>query len=172
VNQILRIAVVVVAAVVVQTSVLSRFRVADVEIELVLLLAVLVALRGGAEVGAIVGFSGGLLYDTMLETPLGLAALSWALTAYAVGSLRDTFGEGDTRLLIIVGATGTATGVAVFAAFGEILGQSTMSDHPAGKIALIAGLCGGALAPFVDPVARWMVEPLRLERRAVSAGGR
>ncbi len=168
-NQVLRILLVVVLAVVVQSTLLSRFRVAGVEIELVLLVAVLSALRAGPEMGAIVGFVGGLLYDTLLETPLGIAALSFCLTAYAIGSLRETFGEGDTRLLIMVGATGTATGVAVFAALGEILGQSTMSDHPVGMIALIAGLCGGALAPLIDPVVRWMVAPTWLATRPVSA---
>jgi rod shape-determining protein MreD len=169
-NQALRVFVVLFAAVVVQSTLLSQFRVAGVQIELVLLLAVLSAFRAGPELGAIVGFAGGLLYDTMLETPLGMAALSFCLTAYAVGSLRETFGEGHTRLLVFVGATGTATGVAVFAALGEILGQSTMSDYPAGKIALIAGLCGGALAPLADPVARWMVAPTLRKAHRVSVG--
>ncbi len=161
-----RIAMVVVATVVLQTSVLGDVRIAGVAPELVLLVAVLTALVAGPDVGSVVGFAGGLLYDVFLETPLGLAAISYALTAQAIGSMRESLPDGDRRVTFFVGAAGMATGVAVFAALGEILGQATMSAHDAGKIIVVATAMSSVLIPVMFPIVEWMVEPLTRRRHS------
>ena len=66
----------------------THLRILGVVPDLGLVLAVAIAYRSGPEAGALTGFAAGLCYDLFLETPLGLSALSYALTAYAVGLLQ------------------------------------------------------------------------------------
>ena len=83
-----RLALVVVLVVIVQVTVMPHLRILGVVPDLGLVLAVAVVYRDGAEAGAITGFAAGLGYDLFLATPLGLSALVYALTAYAVGVLQ------------------------------------------------------------------------------------
>ena len=71
--------------VVVQVALFPHVRLAGRVPDLGLVLAVAVAFDHGPEAGAIVGFLAGLGFDLFLATPLGLTALAYALTAYAVG---------------------------------------------------------------------------------------
>ena len=75
--------------VIVQVTVFPHLRIFGVVPDLGLVLAVAVAYRLGPEAGALTGFAAGLGYDLFLETPLALSALSYALTAYAIGVVAD-----------------------------------------------------------------------------------
>ena len=83
-----RFALLVVLIVIVQVTVIPHLRVVGVVPDLGLVLAVAVAYRLGPEAGALTGFAAGFGYDLFLETPLALSALTYALTAYAIGVLR------------------------------------------------------------------------------------
>ncbi len=80
-----RAALVLLAALVLQVTMLSDLRVLGALGDLMLALTVAAGLTGGADRGVTWGFATGVLYDLMLDTPFGLSALTYALVGYAVG---------------------------------------------------------------------------------------
>ena len=73
-------------ALVVQLTGFVDVRVFGVAPELLLLLGVVAGVLAGPERGATIAFAAGLLWDVWLPSPLGLAAISFALVAFSVGS--------------------------------------------------------------------------------------
>ena len=84
----IRLVLLLIAVVLVQTAVLPHLRIAGVAPEVGLVATVAVAFVAGPEAGAVFGFAAGLALDLFLSTPLGLSALAWSLTGYAVGVLQ------------------------------------------------------------------------------------
>jgi rod shape-determining protein MreD len=125
----LRIALVLVVAILIQTALGSDLRVSGVAPDLMVLVAVCAGLAGGAEAGAWVGFWAGLVTDLFLtSTPLGLSALTYCLIGAAVGALRTAFLP-DSRLIALPAAlVGTASAVVLWVALGDVLGQGQLLD--------------------------------------------
>lgn len=78
-------ALVLVSALVLQVGVVADLRVLDAVGDLLLLTTVAAALVDGPDRGATWGFAAGLLYDLVLDTPFALSALTYALVGYLVG---------------------------------------------------------------------------------------
>ncbi|MCU1426280.1 MAG: rod shape-determining protein MreD, partial [Actinomycetia bacterium] len=83
-----RIGALIILLVVVQVSVFPHLRLLGAVPDLGLLLALSVAFRDGPEAGLVTGFFAGVAFDLFLETPLGLSALAYGLTAYGTGVLQ------------------------------------------------------------------------------------
>ena len=83
--RLVRLALLLVALVLLQTTVFPHLRIAGVVPDLGLVVAVALAVRYGPELGAGFGFAAGLASDLFLQTPLGLGALAFGMTAYLVG---------------------------------------------------------------------------------------
>ncbi len=119
-----------VVAVLLETTIGSDLRVAGVAPDLMVLLTICAGLTGGAEAGAWVGFWAGLMTDLFLtSTPLGLSALTYCLVGAGVGALRTAVLP-DLRFLIRPAAAlvGTAVAVLLWVALGDVLGQSQLLD--------------------------------------------
>src|SRR5580704_6564212 len=85
----LRIFLLLLVAILLETTIGSDLRVRGVAPDLMLLLTICAGLTGGAEAGAWVGFFAGLMADLFLtSTPLGLSALTYCLIGAAAGALR------------------------------------------------------------------------------------
>jgi rod shape-determining protein MreD len=125
----LRIGMLLVVTVLIQTSLGSDLRVAGVAPDLMVLVAICAGLAGGAESGAWVGFCAGLVTDSFLtSTPLGLSALTYCLIGAAVGALR-TGVLPDARFIAPAAAVaGTAAAVVLWIALGDMLGQHQLLD--------------------------------------------
>jgi rod shape-determining protein MreD len=125
----LRIAALLVIAVLLETTIGSDLRVAGVAPDLMVLLTICAGLTGGAEAGAWVGFWAGLMTDLFLtSTPLGLSALTYCLVGAGVGALRTAVLP-DVRLIRPAAAlVGTAVAVLLWVALGDVLGQSQLLD--------------------------------------------
>lgn len=80
-----RLPLLVLTYVVVAHTTIATKTIASVHIDLLLLLVVSVAVVGGREVGAVVGFVAGLIADAFLVTPFGLSALVFSFVGYLVG---------------------------------------------------------------------------------------
>jgi len=85
------LATVVVLAFILQIAVLPQFKLLGAQPDLILVVAVLVAVTEGPMEGALVGFFGGLLQDIVGPQVLGVGAFSKALAAFAAGVLKDFF---------------------------------------------------------------------------------
>ena len=79
----------------VQSSVMPIFGMAGVVPDVPLVVAVMVALRRGPEVGCVTGFLAGLLQDLTGPGLVGVQALTKALTGFAAGFTGRRFAVGD-----------------------------------------------------------------------------
>lgn len=166
-----RLAGLLIAALVVQTTLVPNVRILGVCADLMLLCTVGAALAGGAELGGFVGFSAGLLMDLFLQaTPLGLSALSYCLIGYAVGSVQGTVLHAGRLLAPATAFVATAAGVVTFVITGVMVGQSQLTRvGPVGivKTATIVGVLNAILAIPVCWVMAWAAAG---SKRAPSAG--
>lgn len=156
---VLKVAAVLLVALVLQLTVFVDVRVFGVAPEVLALVAVLAGYQCGPERGATIAFAAGLLWDIWLPTPLGLAAMSYATVAFAVGSFgAGLFHESRLQLAGVVGAA-TAGGIVGYALLGEVVGQRGLVDLDLLRVALIAGAVNAALVPVVRRPLRRALRP-------------
>ena len=118
----LAVGALVLAAVVLQTAVLGQVAIDGVVPDLALVLVVAVALVRGPEVGAVTGFTAGLVLD--LAPPADHVAGRWALALMVVGYVAGRLGAtGRPRLLQWwpVAVASAFVGTSVFALSGLLL---------------------------------------------------
>ena len=147
----LRAGLVVVFALVLHTSVFPQLRVGDVRPDVMLLLAVLGGLAAGPQVGAVFGFACGVAVDLLLQTPLGLSALTFSLIGYGVGTFQGVLLRSAVWLTPAVAAAASAIGILAFALVGAVLGQAHLVT-PA--IFTVMGLVALLNAVLAIPAAR------------------
>jgi rod shape-determining protein MreD len=149
-----------------QATLVARLPLFHEKGDIVLLLPIAAAIVAGREVGAIVGFLFGLMFDLLLQTPLGLSALSYSLTGYAVGAMQTGVLRSAWWITVISAIAGSAIGVLTFAVVGEMLGQDGLvSDRIPGIIGAVAIINAVLVLPAVR-VVRWAMAPGRRARLA------
>jgi rod shape-determining protein MreD len=110
-----------------QTTFGADLRVEDVAPDFMMLLATCAGIAGGPQMGAVVGFSAGLLSDMFLQsTPFGLSALAACLTGFAVGWARANLFQPSPLLTPLIAGAGTAMGVVIFVVVGYLVGQAQL----------------------------------------------
>jgi rod shape-determining protein MreD len=144
-----RLALVIVLFTIMQVTVFTHLRIFGVVPDLGLVLAVAVAYRAGPEAGALTGFAAGLLYDLFLETPLGLSALAYALTAYVLGLVVGGMMRPPRWISVALGAAGGLIGGLCFIGIGGLVGVEGMWTGRAVLVVLIAAAYDAVCAPFV-----------------------
>ena len=87
-RRLLALAVVLVVAVLVQSTVLARLRLAGVRPDLLVLAVVSVAVATDPTTGAVFGFVAGLVADLLFDLPVGVSALVYTAVGFAVGTVR------------------------------------------------------------------------------------
>jgi rod shape-determining protein MreD len=122
----LRIAILLVITVLIQTALGSDLRVLEVAPDLMLLIVICAGMAGGAEAGAWVGFWSGLLTDMFLTTPVGLSALTYCLVGAATGALREGFLQEHRFLMPVAAFLATGAAVVLFVGMGDVLGQNQL----------------------------------------------
>jgi rod shape-determining protein MreD len=152
----LRLALVIVAIVVLQTTVFSdELRVFGVMPDIGLVLTVAIAYQQGPERGAAFGFASGLAVDMFLDTPVGLSALSFALVGYGVGVVQSGMVRPSRWTAPVMGLLGGIAGGALFVCVGALAGQEQLFALRSVKVILIAGVYDSLLAVVAFPIARW-----------------
>jgi rod shape-determining protein MreD len=149
---------VVLIGLVLHTAVLPNVRLADVRPDFMLLLAVLGGLAAGPQIGAVFGFACGLAVDLVLQSPLGLSALTFCLIGFAVGTFQGVLIRSAFWLTPAVAAAASGIGVLTFAVLGAVLGQSHLVHTGTLAVVGIVALLNGLLAP---PAARAVAWALR-----------
>ena len=128
---------------------MPHLRVAGVVPDLGLVLAVAVAYRLGPEAGALTGFAVGFGYDLFLETPLALSALTYALTAYAIGVLRTGMMRAPWWIPPFLGGLGGIIGGLAFVGMGGLVGEPGLWTVHALTTVGLAAIYDAAVAPLV-----------------------
>jgi rod shape-determining protein MreD len=144
-----RVAALLALTVVTQVALFPHIRLAGRVPDLGLVLAVAVAFDHGPEEGAIVGFLAGLGFDFFLETPLGLTALAYALTAYSVGLLQGGMLRAPRWFTPVIGVVAGLAGGLLFVGIGLLAGVGGVHGNRAFGTVVLAAMYDGLLAPFV-----------------------
>jgi rod shape-determining protein MreD len=150
----LRLALVVITAVVLQTTLFTHLRIDGVAPDVGLVCTIAVAYENGPESGALFGFVMGLSIDLFLTTPLGLSALAYAITGYAIGVFQAGMVRTTPRIAPLLGGLGGLFGGLVFITAGAIVGQSGFLSFASLKTVVIAALYDALIAPLVFPIVR------------------
>jgi rod shape-determining protein MreD len=167
VTRTIRLGALIVLLVVVQVAVFPHLRLLGAVPDLGLLLAVAVAYRDGPEAGLLTGFVAGVGYDLFLETPTGLCALAYSLTAYGVGVLQTGVLRSPRFVAPLLGGlAGLVSGVA-FVMIGVLVGADVGFTWHTFALIAAAALYDAVLAPLVfgltnfvlgrepEPVTTW-----------------
>lgn len=145
----------VLAVLVLHTTMLTSFRIDGVAPDAMLLLTVAAAIAGGATVGAILGFACGVAIDLFLQTPLGLSALVFSLVGYGTGSVQTGILRSSWWIPAVTVLVASAAGVVLYAVVGGVIGQANLVTTRLPVIAALVGVMNAALAPLALRMTRW-----------------
>src|SRR5438034_10590436 len=137
--------VVVLTALVLQSTLFSQVTLAGVKPELVYLVTIVLAFLEGPASGAVAGFAGGMAQDFLLNQPKGITALTLTLVGYAVGMIRQYIVTPSPLLPVALVGGATTGGLLFYGMVSFLLGQL---DYGAGyliQIALLSGLYNAIL---------------------------
>jgi rod shape-determining protein MreD len=152
---------------VLQTSVLSDWRIRHVCPDAMLLITIAAGVVGGEEAGAAVGFASGLLADLFLQTPIGLSALVLALIGFGVGAVQGGVLRASRWIPLLTALVASAVGVVLFALVGAMLGQTQLLTPGVRGLGRIAGLVAAMNAIGALPMVaamRWAMRDASVAR--------
>jgi len=152
-----------IAALLLQTTVLARMRVWGVMPDFMLLVAVAGGIAAGASRGATLGFASGMLIDLFLPTPLGLSALVFTLVGYGVGVANTGVLRSAWYIPVLTAGGASVAGVALYALVGSVLGERMINGHLA-TIAFVVGVSNAVLAPVAVKFVHWSLGSLGSQR--------
>ena len=156
----LRMPLMFITALLVQTTVLSRVRVFDVMPDFMLLVAVAGGITAGPTRGAALGFVSGMLIDLFLPTPLGLSALVFTLVGYWVGIANAGVLRSAWYIPVLTAGTASVAGVVCYALVGSVLGERMINGHLV-TIAAVVGVSNAVLAPLAVKLVAWSFGSLK-----------
>jgi rod shape-determining protein MreD len=164
VRRVVSITLIVVTALVLQSTVFWDLKLLGVQPELLYAVVILLAFLEGPAEGAVVGFACGLAIDFMLDQPKGITALTLTLLGYSIGMLRTYIVSPSPLLPAMLVAVGTAVAIGFYVVVSFLLGQFDETPLYAVKVALLTGLYGGILTPLLYPLMRRISEGSRPKR--------
>jgi rod shape-determining protein MreD len=158
VRRLLALAVVLVVAVLVQSTVLARLTLAGVRPDLLVLAVVSVAVATDPTTGAVFGFVAGLVADLLFDLPVGVSALVYVAVGFAVGTVRVYVTS--HRPLVHLVLAGAASLASVWCC-GLLLRVFDLSSWAAvARAGPLVAVYNLLLTPFVYPVVWALTERL------------
>lgn len=157
----LLLTVVIVTALLLQTTVFADVRLLGARPELMFLLTISFAILEGPASGAITGFAGGMAQDLLLDQPKGITALTLTLLGYAVGLLRQYIVSPSPVLPVLLVAGGTFVGELFYGLMAFLLGQLDVTALYLFRVAALSAVYNAILTPLVYPVLRRAAEGSR-----------
>lgn len=145
-------------AVIVQVTLLSRLSLPGATPDLVVVTVVAIALAMGPSQGAIAGFTAGVLVDLAppADTLLGVNAIVYLVIGFVTGFVID---PRDRTVPLLMGLVGLSAGAAVIAtaALDTLLGSDRVEWGQVPGLALSSALYAVILAPIVILGVAWLV---------------
>jgi rod shape-determining protein MreD len=144
------VALLLVTAALLQTTLFPFLSLAGFRPDLLLLVAVAIALHDGPMAGARVGFAAGLLADLLIaQAQVGLAALVFGAVGFVIGMARPYLApESFTAPLLLAFLSG-ALGTAAYGVLALLLGDDRVTVPLLLQASLMVALYNTLLAPFV-----------------------
>jgi rod shape-determining protein MreD len=172
-----RVALLSVAVVLVQISIVSETPVFGVSADLTPLLVAFVGLLCGSMIGAIAGFCVGLAIDLTLMQTLGLTSLTFTVIGYWAGRLRELRDPQAALTPLFVGALAASAAMIGYSVIEFSLGVDAPVSFELLREIVLGVLVDTILAlPLWALVRRCLVgglpqDPRRRRRRAYTTGG-
>ena len=164
-RRLLALTVVLVVAVLVQSTVLARLPLAGVRPDLLVLAVVSVAVATDPTTGAVFGFVAGLVADLLFDLPVGVSALVYTAVGFAVGTVRVYVTSHRPLVHLVLAGAASLASVWCCGLLLRVFDLSTWEAVVrAGPLAALANLL---LTPLVYPVVWALTErvPARPARR-------
>src|SRR2546426_2464382 len=140
--------VVVLTALVLQSTLFSQVTLAGVKPELVYLVTIVLALLEGPASGAVAGFAGGMAQDFLLNQPKGITALTLTLVGYSVGTIRQYIVTPSPILPVVLVGAATFGGVLFNQLVAFLLGQSNGGSGFVLRVAVLESIYNAVLTPL------------------------
>ncbi|MGH9030769.1 MAG: rod shape-determining protein MreD [Acidimicrobiia bacterium] len=154
-NNRLRLTLLVVTTVVLQSTLFPDLRLFGVAPDLGLVATIAVAYRVGPERGALYGFANGLAIDLFLQTPFGLSALSFAVVGYCIGILQGGMSREVRFAAPLFGGIAGLVGGFLFVSVAALAGEDQVIAVRTIHVLLLAAVYDAVLAFALFPAARW-----------------
>ena len=163
-----RIALLVIAAVILQVSFFSFVSILGATPYVVPVVIVALGLLGGGVVGAVCGFAAGLLIDSLLLQTLGVSSLVLLSVGYLAGRYREGFEIRGRGVPALLSGAFTMLAAAGFAAIELLLGVDAPVSLLVVREILVQGLLGGLLGFAVYPLVRRVLAPALIDYKPSS----
>jgi rod shape-determining protein MreD len=164
VRRTLLLTVVVLSALLLQTTVFADIRLFGARPELMFLLTIAFGVLEGPASGAVAGFASGMSQDFLLNQPKGITALTLVLVGYAIGMLRQYIVSPSPVLPVFLVAGGTFVGVVFYGVVSFLLGQLDTSWWYLFRVAALSAVYNAILTPLLFPILRRAAEGSRSRR--------
>lgn len=156
----LSIALLLVGAIVMQTTVFGRINVGGIAPDLVMLVVILLPLRLRPETSLLLAFTAGLVLDALGAAALGLRALTLTVVAYIAIRTRDRADYSPLAAAVWVLVL-TLVGVLLLITVGTLVSQLPFGGGEALRRILLVPLLTFVVALAAWPVLARLIEPVR-----------
>ena len=154
-SSLLRVTLVLLTALGVQTSLLAQVRPFGGIVDLLALLAAMAGLIAGPRRGARAAFMFGIGFDLLIATPFGIKGLSYGLAAFAVGMLPDEPIVNVRFLVPMTAAGGAALAVLTEGVVATVFGRSGALSRDLLASIIVTSAVAALLAPPMKRTVRW-----------------
>lgn len=172
-----RMALLGVAAVLVQIAAVSQLKLFGANADLTPLVVAAAGLLAGSMSGAVFGFAVGLFLDLALVQTVGMSSLIFLSIGYGAGRLRELRDPQGAIVPVSIGAAATAVSQVGFSMMQFLLGQDVPLDVQLVWQSVLTVALNAVIAfPVYALVRRWLLpalpeDPRRRRRRAYTTGG-
>lgn len=151
---------VLVAAVVLQTTLFGRVRLGGLAPDIVMVAVILAALRLRGETAMVVAFFGGLAFDALSANALGLRAFVYTFVAFLAVRTRNRADVGTVVVAVWVGAL-SLVGVVLLLVIGTLFGQFGISGGEAMRRVVLIPVFNFLTALVLSPLSARLMAPAR-----------
>lgn len=165
---VLRLLVIAIVALPIQTTLLADVKFFGVASQLMLCMSVAAGVIGGSESGAVAGFIFGLSFDLVLSSPLGMLSLLYGLAGFVAGYAHSrTVANPRWLNALVVGGVSAAATLTQPILANWIGVEGWISSRLPRVVLIVAGI--NALASFfIVPLLRWGLAIKRRQRLALT----
>ncbi len=142
----LRLALLLLVAVALQTAVFSRLTLLGVTADLFVILVVLVAVSRGPVTAAVFGFVAGLVADIVYLDPVGIHTLIYLVTGYVVARYVEEFGLRSAWMVVVLTGLVSLAAQCVYGVFQFVIGPEGSFFYMVRAQIIPAALLDGLLA--------------------------
>jgi rod shape-determining protein MreD len=163
----IRIALILIVTIVLQISFFSYLTFFGTTPNVVPLMVVSLGLLGGGMIGAVCGFTAGLLLDSALLQTLGVSSLVLLGAGYLAGRYREAAEVSNSLIPPLLAGVLTTAAAAGFAAIQLMLGVQTPVSLLVLREIFVQGLLAVLLAIPIYPLIRRALRPAIVDEGAV-----